>query len=116
MYLKKGIPEEGEIVLCRVRKILPHSVFVDLIEYSNKEAMVHISEIAPGRIRNIRDYVKEGKQVVCKVLQLNKERGTIDISLRRVSLQQKLKKEEGFKQEQKSEKMLELVAQKLKTT
>ncbi len=116
MYIKKGIPEEGDIVLCRVRKILPHSVFVDLVEYGNKEAMIHISEIAPGRIRNIRDYVKEGKQVVCKVLQLNKERGTIDLSLRRVSLQQKLKKEDLFKQEQKSEKMLELAAQKLKTT
>lgn len=116
MYMKKGIPEEGEIVLCRIRKILPHSVFADLIEYGNKEGMIHISEIAPGRIRNIREYVKEGKQVVCKVLQLNKERGTIDISLRRVSLQQRLKKEESFKQEQKSEKMLELAAQKLKTT
>lgn len=115
-YTKKGIPEEGEIVLCNVRKILPHSVFVDLVEYGNREAMIHISEIAPGRIRNIRDYVKEGKQIVCKVLQINKERGTIDLSLRRVSLQQKLKKEEDYKQEQKSEKILEFVAHKLKTT
>lgn len=115
-YIKKGIPEEGELVLCLVRKILPHSVFVDLIEYSNREAMIHISEIAPGRIRNIRDFVKEGKQVVCKVLLLNRDRGTIDLSLRRVSLQQKLKKEESYKQEQKSEKILEFAAHKLKTT
>jgi translation initiation factor 2 subunit 1 len=115
-YTKKGIPEEGELVLCIVRKILPHSVFVDLIEYSNREAMIHISEIAPGRIRNIRDFVKEGKQVVCKVLLLNRDRGTIDLSLRRVSLQQKLKKEEEYKQEQKSEKILEAVAHKMKTT
>ena len=75
-------------MLCIVRKILPHSVFVDLMEYNNREAMIHISEIAPGRIRNIRDFVKEGKQVVCKVLLLNRDRGTIDLSLRRVSLQQ----------------------------
>lgn len=115
-YIKKGIPDEGELVLCIVRKILPHSVFVDLMEYANREAMIHISEIAPGRIRNIRDYVKEGKQVVCKVLQLNRERGTIDLSLRRVSLQQRLKKEEDYKQEQKAEKILEFVAHKLKTT
>ncbi|HII15523.1 MAG TPA: translation initiation factor IF-2 subunit alpha [Nanoarchaeota archaeon] len=116
VYMKKGVPEEGELVLCTVRKILPHSVFVDLVEYGNREAMIHISEIAPGRIRNIRDYVKEDKEVVCKVLQLNRDRGTIDLSLRRVSLQQRLKKEDEFKQEQKSEKILEVVAQKLKTT
>ncbi|MDI6737590.1 MAG: translation initiation factor IF-2 subunit alpha [Nanoarchaeota archaeon] len=115
-YTKKGIPDEGEIVLCIVRKILPHSVFVDMIEYGGREAMIHISEIAPGRIRNIRDYVKEGKQVVCKVLLLNRERGTIDLSLRRVSLQQRLKTEEDYKQEQKAEKILEFVAHKLKTT
>lgn len=115
VYIKKGIPEEGDVVLCDVKKILPHSVFVGLVEYGGREAMIHISEIAPGRIRNIRDFVKEGKQVACKVLQLNRDRGTIDLSLRRVSLQQRLKKEEEFKQEQKSEKILEYVAQKMKT-
>jgi len=114
--MKSGLPEEGEIVLCKVKKVLFHSVFVELVEYGNKEAMIHISEIAPGRIRNIRDYVKEDKIVVCKVLTVDKERGTIDLSLRRVSLQQRLKKEEEFKQEQKAEKILELVAQRLNTT
>ena len=51
-----------------VTKIEYHSVFVELDEYG-KTALIHISEISPGRIRNIRDFVKvEDKKIVCKVL------------------------------------------------
>ncbi|MFH0798456.1 MAG: translation initiation factor IF-2 subunit alpha [Candidatus Woesearchaeota archaeon] len=114
LFKKKGLPEESDIILCTVKKILYHSVFVTLDEYDNQEAMVHISEIAPGRIRNIRDYVVEGKKLVCKVLKVNHERRQVDLSLRRVSLAARKNKNEEFKQEQKAEKMLELLAVKLK--
>lgn len=115
-YKKQGIPEEGEFVICTVKKIFPHSVFVDLDEYENKEAMIHISEISPGRIRNIRDFVKEGRKLVCKVLRINREKGQIDLSLRRVPLSVKKHKNEEYKQEQRAEKILEALAQKTKTT
>ena len=48
LYYKEGMPEEDEIVLCKVTKIFPSSVFVELLEF-NKQGMVHISEISPGR-------------------------------------------------------------------
>ena len=112
-YKKKGCPETDEIVMCTIKKILPHSVFVDLDEYE-KEAMLHISEVAPGRIRNIRDYVKEGKKIVCKILKINEEKGNIDLSLRRVNLAQKRNKINEYKQEQKAEKLLEQVAKEQK--
>jgi len=80
-YKKKDFPEEGEIVLCTVKKILYHSVFVNLDEYENKEGIIHISEISPGRIRNIRDFVKENKTIVCKVLRTNKEKNQFQICL-----------------------------------
>ena len=89
MLLKKqGLPEDDELVLCTVTKIHFHSVFVNLDEY-NMSAMIHISEIAPGRIRNIRDFVVEGKVIVCKVLRVDRERGHVDLSLRRVNDSQK---------------------------
>jgi len=91
-YKKKGLPEEGEYILCTVKKILFHSVFVSLDEYEHKEGMVHISEVSPGRIRNIRDYVKEGKKLICKVLRVKHDRGQVDLSLRRVSVSMRKKK------------------------
>jgi len=112
-YKKKGLPEIGEIVICTVKRVLPDSVFVDLDEYE-KEAMIHISEISPGRIRNIRDFVKEGKKVVCKVLNVNREKGYIDLSLRRVNQSQRINKNTEHKQEQKAEKILEELSKKSK--
>lgn len=108
--VKKGMPEEGDIVMCTVTKIHYHSVFAKLDEYFNKSGLIHISEVSPGRIRNINDYVQEGKKVVCKVLRIDVSRGHIDLSLRRVSGIQKRNKVEELKQEQKAEKILEYVA------
>lgn len=109
-YKKKGLPEENEILLCTIKKVLPNSVFVDLDEYENKEGLIHISEISPGRIRNIRDFVKEGKKIVCKVLKIKREIGHIDLSLRRVNQAQRINKNEEYKQEHRAEKILELLA------
>src|SRR3989344_7500317 len=114
MFIKEGLPEQGNLVMCTVKKILFHSVFVDLDEYNQIEGMVHISEISPGRIRNIRDYVKEGKKIVCKVLRVNQERKQIDLSLRRVNQNERIIKSTEFKQERKAEKMLESLAKDLK--
>ena len=114
MLLKKeGFPEEDELVLCTVTAVQFHSVFVKLDEYG-KSGLIHISEIAPGRIRNIRDYVVEGKKVVCKVLRIDKEKGHIDLSLRRVNAAQKKNKLNQIKQEQLSEKIIEIVAKENK--
>lgn len=112
-FLKKGIPKEQEVVLCTVRNILPHSVFADIDEYENLKGMIHISEIAPGRIRNIRDYVREGKKVVCMVLKVDSMKGQIDLSLRRVGSASRKIKEEEIKQEAKAEKIMGYVGQKL---
>src|SRR3989339_651324 len=112
-YHRKGYPEVDEIVLCQVTKIFPNSVFVDILEYK-KSGMVHISEIAPGRIRNLRDFVSEGRQIVCKVLKIDEQKGYIDLSLRRVNTTERRNKLEEVKQEQKAEGIIKNLATKLK--
>src|SRR3989338_989205 len=113
MFLKKeGFPEEDELVICTVTKVQFHSVFCNLDEY-DKGAMIHISEVSPGRIRNIRDFVVEGKKVVCKVLRVDNEKGHIDLSLRRVNEGQKKVKLNEIKMEQRAEKIIEFAAKKL---
>lgn len=111
---KEGYPEDGELVLCTVTSVQYHSVFVQIDEYG-KTGMIHISEVAPGRIRNIRDFVIEGKKVVCKVLKVHPDRGHIDLSLRRVTEIQKRQKITDLKQQQNAEKILEHVAKTVGT-
>jgi len=112
LHKKQGFPEEYELVLCTVTKVLSNSVFVNIDEY-DKQGMIHISEISPGRIRNIRDFVKEGKLIVCKVLKVDEEKGHIDLSLRRASDIQRREKINQMKQEQIAEKIIEFAAKQL---
>lgn len=110
---REGYPEPSDLVLCTVTNIQHNSIFVNIHEF-DRQGMITISEIAPGRIRNIRDYVLEGKVVVCKVLNVNKERGYIDLSLRRVSEGQRRAKSDEIKQETRAEKIIELASHELK--
>ena len=90
-------PEEGDIVLCTVEKIEGTIVFVKI--KGNGEGSIITSEIAPGRIRNLRNYVVPKKKIVCKVLRISSV-GNVHLSLRRVT--QKERKE--ILEEQKKEK------------
>lgn len=114
LFKKQGFPEESELVLCTVTSVQYHSVIVDIDEYG-RSGLIHISEVSPGRIRNIRDFVKEGKKVVCKVLRVNEEKGYIDLSLRRVNESEKRRKIESIKREQNAEKIVEIAAGKIGT-
>lgn len=114
MLLKKqGLPEDGELVFCTVTNVQYNSVFVNIEEY-NKQGLIHISEISPGRIRNIRDFVKEGKMIVCKVINIDRSKNNIDLSLRRVTEIQRRQKTDERKQEQKAEKIVESLAKEMK--
>ncbi len=83
--------EVGDLVLCTVDRIVGAVVFVKIpAENHEMEGSIVLSEIAPGRIRNIRDYVVPKKKIVCKILRILPN-GNIELSLRRVT--QKEKKE-----------------------
>ena len=84
----KEFPEEGEVLLGTVARMMGASVFVKLEDY-DKEGVIIFSEISPGRIRNIRNYVVPGQKIVCKVLRIDEIKNHVDLSLRRVSTREK---------------------------
>lgn len=107
--------EQGEIILCNVDRIVGTTVFLN-IEGTDKEGSMVFSEVAPGRIRNIRDYVVPKKTVCCKVLKVTPN--NVELSLRRVKEKEKkeafelLKVEKGYRSIMKSilkEKTKEIV-------
>jgi len=111
---KQDYPEEEELVLATITKVNPNSVFCTLDHYGGKTGLIHISEISPGRIRNIRDYVQEDKKQVVKVLGVDEKKGHIDLSLRRVTEMQKRSFQDLLKQERKAEGLIELFAEENK--
>ncbi|HID25113.1 MAG TPA: translation initiation factor IF-2 subunit alpha [Thermoplasmata archaeon] len=113
MVKKKGYPEEGELVVGTVKNVQGFGAFVTLEEYPGKEGFIHIAEVAPGWIKRIRDHVRESQRVVCKVMHVNETKGHIDLSLKRVNEHQRREKIQEWKNEQKAEKLFEMVAEKL---
>ncbi|MGC9435367.1 MAG: translation initiation factor IF-2 subunit alpha [Methanomicrobiales archaeon] len=104
-------PEEGELVVCTVENVKDFAAFVTLDEYADKVGLIHISEVAKGWIKYIRDFVREGQKVVCKVLNVNPERGHIDLSLKDVNEHQRREKIQEWKNEQKAKKWVGFAAE-----
>jgi len=109
----KELPEKGELVVCTVTKAKGFGAFVELEEYPGKRGFIHIKEVAPGWVKNIRDYVREGQRIVCKVMDVDPSKGYVDLSLKRVNEHQKREKIQQWKNEQKAKKLLEMVGKRV---
>ena len=72
-------PMVGDIYEGTVTKIVPFGIFVNL--FPGKDGLVHISEIAPQRIDNIRDFANEGDRVRVKLVKID-ERGRYNLSMK----------------------------------
>ena len=98
-----GWPNTGDLVVGKVDEITDFGVFVDLEEYENKRGLAHISEVASGWIKNVRDHVREGQTVVAKVLDVNEDSQQIDLSIKDVNEHQRKEKIQEWKNEQKAD-------------
>lgn len=111
--LKKEYPEEGEFVVGTVIKVQNYGAFVSLDEFPDKEGFIHIAEIASGWVKRIRNHIKEKQKVVCKVMHVDMSKGHVDLSLKRVNDHQKRDKIKEWKNNQKSFRLMEMLAETL---
>jgi len=108
------MPEQGEIILATVTKVMDHGAYVTLDEYDDVQGFLHISEIAPGWIRSVNRFVKDGEK---KVLLVKKVKARdIDLSLKQVSKDQKKQKLKEVKKYEKGKTLLQNVQDKAKLT
>jgi translation initiation factor 2 subunit 1 len=105
---REGWPETGDLVVCTVTQVVDFGAFVDLDEYAGKQGLIHISEVASGWIKYIRDHVREGQKIVCKVLNVDRSRHHIDLSLKDVNEHQRREKIQEWKADQKAWKWLQM--------
>ncbi len=110
---RKEYPDPGSLVVCTINECKDFGAFGELDEYPGKEGFIHISEVASGWVKHIRDHVSEGQKTVCKVLKVDEDRGHVDLSFKRVNEHQKREKIADWKNEQKAEKLMELLAEEL---
>ncbi len=75
-------PEVGAIYNGKVVKIMDFGAFVNFL--GSRDGLVHISELAPERVRSVEDVVKLGDEVKVKVIGLD-DRGKVKLSMRAVN-------------------------------
>jgi len=85
--------EIGKTYLGKVVRLVDFGAFVEI--FPGTDGLLHISEIAENRIRDVRDELKEGDQILVKVLAL--EGNKIKLSRRAVLKEQREKLKQGAK-------------------
>ncbi len=106
------MPEQGEIIIATITKVMDHGAYVTLDEYDDIQGFLHISEIAPGWIRSVNRFVRDGDKKVLLVKKVNAQRGDIDLSLKQVSKDQRKQKLKEVKKFEKGKTLLQNVQEK----
>ncbi|KAK4538210.1 hypothetical protein CDCA_CDCA16G4235 [Cyanidium caldarium] len=84
MY-ENPFPEPDEVVMAVVRDIQEMGAYVTLPEYADCQGMIMLSEVSRRRIRSINKLLRVGRQEVCMVVRVDRDKGYIDLSKRRVA-------------------------------
>ncbi|XP_055704648.1 eukaryotic translation initiation factor 2 subunit 1 [Phlebotomus papatasi] len=95
-FYKDKYPEVEDVVMVNVRSIAEMGAYVYLLEYNNIEGMILLSELSRRRIRSINKLIRVGKTEPAVVIRVDKDKGYIDLSKRRVSVEDVEKCTERF--------------------
>ncbi|HXG78391.1 MAG TPA: polyribonucleotide nucleotidyltransferase [Methyloceanibacter sp.] len=93
-------PEVGEIYRGKVVKVMEFGAFVNF--FGARDGLVHISQLAEGRPKQVTDVVKEGDQVWVKLLGFD-ERGKVRLSMKVVDQATGKEKERDKSEREKAE-------------
>ena len=74
MYRDK-FPAVDSIVMVNVRQIAEIGAYVHLLEYSNVEGMIQLSEFSRRRIRSMQKLVRVGRNEVVVVMRVDRDKG-----------------------------------------
>jgi polyribonucleotide nucleotidyltransferase len=80
LAMVKALVEEvevGKIYMGRVTRTMNFGAFVEVLP--NQEGLIHISQLAPHRVEKVTDVLKEGDEVLVKVIEID-EQGRINLS------------------------------------
>lgn len=114
-FYEEKYPEIDSFVMVNVKQIAEMGAYVKLLEYDNIDGMILLSELSRRRIRSIQKLIRVGRNEVVVVLRVDKEKGYIDLSKRRVSPEDIVKCEERYNKSKMVHSIMRHVAEKTST-
>jgi polyribonucleotide nucleotidyltransferase len=83
-------PEVGKVYRGKVRRVEAYGAFVEILP--GQDGLVHISELAPYRVRQTTDVVKEGDEITVKIIAVD-PMGKIKLSRKQALSKEELEQE-----------------------
>lgn len=114
-FYEEKYPEIDSFVMVNVKQIADMGAYVKLLEYDNIDGMILLSELSRRRIRSIQKLIRVGRNEVVVVLRVDKEKGYIDLSKRRVSPEDIVKCEERYNKSKMVHSIMRHVAENTQT-
>ena len=107
----KEKPDEGDFVVVTLTDVDKNSAYADLEEYKDITGLIHISEVSRSWVQDIRKELDEGEKTVAQVI--DTEGDSLTLSLKRVNDNNKREAMQRWKKEQKAEKFIQELSEKL---
>ena len=107
----KDRPDEGDLVVVTISDVDRNSAYADLDEYSDVSGLIHISEASRSWVEDLTKEISEGEKTVAQVIDVDSD--SITLSLKRVNDNQKKEAMGRWNKEQKAEKFVEDLGEKL---
>ncbi|WP_189338037.1 polyribonucleotide nucleotidyltransferase [Halomonas elongata] len=81
-----AVPEIGKLYRGKVVRIADFGAFVNIIP--GTDGLVHISQIVPERVNDVRDYLNEGDEPIVKVLDID-NRNRVKLTIKEITPEEK---------------------------
>ena len=95
-FYENKYPDLDDLVMVKVKNIETAAVYVQLLEYNNVDGMIPMTEVSRRRIRSIGKHLRVGKTEVVQVFRVDKDKGYIDLSKKKVTPDDVRKCEETY--------------------
>ncbi|KAH0472284.1 MAG: uncharacterized protein KVP18_004857 [Porospora cf. gigantea A] len=109
-FYEQKYPQVDEVVQVKVNAIQDVGAYGTLLEYNNLEGMILKSELSKRRFRSVNKLIKVGRVECVMVVRVDAEKGYIDLSKKRVSLEDIALCEDRYSKSKKVQQTIRHVA------
>uniref|UniRef100_A0A7S1VRP1 S1 motif domain-containing protein n=1 Tax=Sexangularia sp. CB-2014 TaxID=1486929 RepID=A0A7S1VRP1_9EUKA len=114
-FYEEKYPEVDDVVVVEVKSVAEMGAYVTLLEYNNVEGMILLSELSRRRIRSINKLIRVGKIEYVVVLRVDKDKGYIDLSKRRVTHDDIVKAEQRYSRAKQVHSVMKYIVESYNT-
>lgn len=110
---RRELPDVGEIVVGTIKEVHDFGAYLVIDEYNNLRAFLPWSEVATRAVKNINEVIKENQKLAVKVIRVYRNKGQVDVSLKRVNDNERKRKMMYWKRTLKAINLILMAAKQI---